>query len=119
MILRPVALDPRQEDAVFRCKRAFVQVEPGCPKGADCLLEIDGGVAHGRGGIIQLMRQTGGQFSQSHELFALLVGLGRFADAVGHYAHQLWSQRRRALHHLREVRDVQKCDRSRNHRARR
>ena len=61
------------------------------------------GSTRSRSGIIQLMRQPGRQFSQRHELVALLVGATHLANPIRQHVHQPSCQLRDSLHHLRKA----------------
>ncbi len=64
-----------------------------------------------RGGrIVQLMRQTGGELSQRHQLVALRLHFGGFANAVRHHRHEALAQLRDSVQHLRKVTLVEHGD---------
>lgn len=48
--------------------------------------------ACGGGGVVEFVRESGGEFSQSHQLVALLIFLRRVADAVAHYADETFDE---------------------------
>src|SRR5216683_4231814 len=61
------------------------------------------GTPRRRGRIVQLVRQTCGQFAEGREFFALLAGQCVASYAVGQHADQALRQKRHAMEHLREV----------------
>jgi hypothetical protein len=83
------------------------QPDAGVAHGFKRLAQACGCALGGGGGVVEFMRQTGGELTQGHHLVALRLDARGLADAVGHDGDQSLAKQGNALQHLREVAPVQ------------
>ena len=79
-----------------------IQTGGGFAKGLKRIAQAGDGAARGGSGIVQFVRQAGGDLAQRGHLFLLVLQLGEVADAVREHAYQARAQHRYARQHFRE-----------------
>ena len=72
--------------------------------------QLAGGAFGGGSRIVQLMRESRGQLTESGQSVSLLFDASGFADPVGHQANQTLGQLRHLLNQIRKSRGGKSCD---------
>src|SRR6266849_460583 len=89
-----------QRRALFAGKRCIVQCLIDLAKLPHTLPETLGGPSSGGSGVIEFVRQPGGEFAERAQLVALLFCPAVLSDSIGENADQPWKKLRNALEHF-------------------